>query len=217
MIPEPGDRTVKIPAEWRGGKWQLFGGGELPKLKDGAIVDLVFPAIYLAEPEDVERWTEEITLRFLPKGTELFVRITLKNVPPAMLQKTFEKDFQSGVPCRFVLIVLDEDLGITLVPGKKGLLTYCRCLIPALGETAESVNEAYKKIATQFEPTRRSTSGNIFLYAFIEQNGRLVKLDTLRDQLPGRQLELHEKLAKQEALTRKVEGSNHSNLFGSDN
>lgn len=36
MIPDAGDRTVKIPAEWRGGKWQLFGGGEIPKLKEGA-------------------------------------------------------------------------------------------------------------------------------------------------------------------------------------
>ena len=216
MIREPGDRTVKIPAQWRGGKWQLFDGGELPKLKDGAIVDLVFPAIYLSDREDVAKWTAEITVPFLTRGTELFVRVTTRNVPRSLLDKTIEKDFKSGVPCRFVLIVLDEDLGITLVPGKKGLLTNCRCLIPAIGETAESVNEAYKKIATQFEPKRRSTSGNIFLLAFIEEKGRLVKLDTLRDQLPGRTLELNEKLAKQEALTRKVERNGQQDLFGDE-
>ena len=216
MIPEPGDRTVKIPAEWRGGKWQLFGGGELPKLKDGAIVDLVFPAIYLSEPEDIARWTEEITVPFLSRGTELFVRVTLSNVPRAMLDKTVEKNFKSGVPCRFVLIVLEEDLGISLVPGKKGLLTSCRCSIPDISAEAESVNEAYKKIATEFEPKRRSTAGNIFMLAFIEHKGHLVKLDTLRDELPGRTLELSEKLAKQEALTRKSERSGQQDLFGSE-
>ena len=100
MIPDPDDRTVKIPAEWRGGKFQLFGGGELPKFKDNAIVDLVFPTIYLREPEDVAKWTVEITLPFLPKGKELFVRVTLKNVPPAMLQRADEKDYRSGSPCR---------------------------------------------------------------------------------------------------------------------
>ena len=216
MIPEPGDRTVKIPAMWRDGKWQLYGGGEFPKLKEGAIVDLVFPAIYLSDPKDISKWTAETTVLFLPRGKEVFVRVTLANVPPAMLDRTIEKDIKSGVPCRFILIVLEDDLGITLVPGKKGLLTSCRCFIPAISEAAESLNEACKIIATEFEPKRRSTAGNIFMLAFIEHEGVLVKLDTLRDRLPGRTLELGEKLAKQESLMRKGERSGRQDLFGSE-
>ncbi len=33
MIPDPFERTVRIPVQWIDGQWQLIGGGKLPEPK----------------------------------------------------------------------------------------------------------------------------------------------------------------------------------------
>jgi hypothetical protein len=219
MNPDPIERTVKIQAQWSGGKWQLADGGEFPNLKDGAIVDLVLSAHYLADPKDVERWTEEITVHFLPRATELLIHVNAKKVPIALLERTVERRDGTGTPRRYVMVVLEDDLSISLVTGKKGTLNECKCSIPGIEQSAESVNEAYKKIATEFDPSRRSNAGNIFQLAFIERQGHLVKLDDIRHELQGRPLELDEKRAIKQARSRKA-GSTQANdqmeLFGGE-
>jgi hypothetical protein len=211
MTSDQHEHTVKIPAQWRDGKWQLVGGGELPKLHDGAIVDIVFPANYLTDPEDTQRWTSEITVPFLPKSTELLIHVNSEMVPPDLLNKTVER--RDRTRRRFVQVVLQADLSISLVPGKKGTLNDCLCLIPTIEQTAESVSEAYKKIATVFEPARRSNAGNVFRLAFIEQENRLIKLDMIRDEITGRTLKLNELHTEDESLKRKAPAMGQQELF----
>lgn len=183
MIPDPHEQTVRIPAKWSNGQWQLFDGGALPELKDGSIVDLVFPARCLKHLDDIELWTQEVTLPFLPAGTPVYARVNAQKVPPPLLERLAKNVRSNRATTGYVQVTLHKDLTITVVPGKKGKLNDCQCSIPALDETAESLNEAYKKIAITFEPNRRSNSGNIFLLAFIEQDGHLKSLDKLRDEV----------------------------------
>lgn len=213
MNPDLSHRTVKIPAEWRDGRWQVFGGGDLPQFDEGAVIDLVFPAFYLHDRDDIERWTQEQTVPFLPKGTELLLRISPERIPRHLLDQTIEVPDNAGVLRRFVLVVLDEDQGMSLVPGKNGTLLECPCTIPNMRESAISVNEAYKKIAATFEPDRHSNQGNIFLLAYVERDGRLVKLDTLRDELPERARERAVRQARQEAFARMSEATGQMHLF----
>ncbi len=127
--------------------------------------------------------TREITVPFLPTGTELFSRVNPEKVPSEMLGQTVEKATPQKPRGRFVRLVIESDLWINYVPGKKGSLNDCRCTIPSIKDEAQSINEAYKKIAMAFEPSRRSNSGKVFSLVFIERNHRLVKLMTLRDEL----------------------------------
>lgn len=183
MIPDSSERTVKIPVQWIDGQWQLVGGGKLPELVCNACADLVMPAIFLADEDQRARWSEEITVPFLQKGTELFARVSLNKVPVNLQDKTESKPYVSGVPSRFVKIVLDADLSLSLTLGKKGRLSECNCTIPALSAKAGSVNEAYKKIVTVFEPGRRSNAGNAFSLVWLEQDNRFVRLNNIREQI----------------------------------
>ncbi len=181
MTPDSTERTVKIPVQWIDGQWQLVGGGKLPKLVSNACADLVMPAIFLADEDQRARWSEEITVPFLQKGTELFARVSLDNVPDFLRSKLEKMPHGFGRSAGYVKIVLDGDLSLAVTLGKKGKLSDCNCKIPALNDTAKSVNEAYKKIVTVFEPKRRSTAGNVFSLVWLERDGRIISLDDIRE------------------------------------
>ncbi len=182
MIPDSSERTVKIPVQWIDGQWQLVGGGRLPELVANACADLVMPAIFLADEDQRARWLEEVTVPFLQKGTDLFARVSLNNVPETLMTKLETMPHGFGRSAGYVKIVLDGDLSLAVTLGKKGKLSDCNCIIPALNDTAKSVNEAYKKIVTVFEPKRRSTAGNVFSLVWLERDGRIVSLDDIREQ-----------------------------------
>jgi hypothetical protein len=183
MVPGSNEPTVRIPVQWIDGRWQLVGGGTLPLLTANVTADLVISSSCLADEEERARWMAETTIQLLAKGTELFARVNPENVPQSQRQR-LEKMTQ---PCprasAYVKIVLDGNLSLTVTPGKKGALLDCNCQIPALDAKANSVNEAYKKIVTVFEPNRRSNSGNVFLLVFVKQNDALMSLDILREQM----------------------------------
>ena len=182
MTPSSSERTVKIPVQWIDGQWQLVGGGKLPALVSNACADLVIPAISLADDYQRARWSEEITFPMLGKGTELFVRVKLDNVPESMRNKLEKMPHEFRRSGGYVKIVLDGDLYLAATLGKKAKLRDCKCNIPALNDTAKSMNEAYKKIVTVFEPNRRSNAGNVFSLAWLEQDGRFIMLDDVREQ-----------------------------------
>lgn len=182
MIPEPSERTVRIPVQWIDGHWQLMGGGKLPALTPNACAHLMLPSIFLANDEQRQRWVQEGDVDFLQAGTELFARVNLNNVPMDLRGKAEEKEHNTGVPSLFVKIVLQKDASLALTLGKRGRLVGGECMIPSLKDQAQSINEAYTKIIRVFEPNRRSDSGNVFSVVFIELGQRLVKLGTLREE-----------------------------------
>ena len=175
--------NIRIAVLWRNGKWQQLDGDELPKLREGTSADLVMPTHALTDDSEIKYWTQKSMEPFLAKSTTLFVRVNRKNVPPHLEAKTCEKNHQTIADSRFVGIKLDDDLNIILRPGKKGKLIDCPVSIKVIGQSASSINEAYRIIATKFEPERRSNSGNIFRLVFVEQKRGLVMLDRLREEL----------------------------------
>lgn len=176
------EKTMKIPVTWRDGHWKLFGGGERPPIENGTTAELSFSASQLSELKDRQWWTSEMKVPFLPAKTEIFVRVNQDNVPGELIGKIVKPHRAAYRTC-YVKTVLNNDLQLIVTPGKKGKLSECECLIPATEETAKSVNEAYKKIATRFEPKRRSNTGNIFLLAHVDQGSRFLNLDELRGEL----------------------------------
>ncbi len=182
MIPDPFERTVRIPVQWIDGQWQLIGGGKLPELKQNVCAELFMPAMYLANDEERARWTAGETVLFLEEGTELFAQVNRTRVPPNYSKFALEKNYKMGHPSAFVQFILLSDVSLSLTPGKKAGLTSGKCRIPSLGTEVDSINEALTRISQAFEPDRKSFGGNVFLKVFVERKSRMVSLDDLRDQ-----------------------------------
>lgn len=182
MIPDPFERTVRIPVQWIDGQWQLIGGEKLPELKLNVCAELFMPAMYLANDEERARWTVGETVLFLEEGTDLFAQVNRNRVPAVYSKFALEKNYKMGHPSAFVQFILLSDVSLSLIPGKKAGLTNGKCRIPSLGIEVDSINEALTRISQSFEPDRKSFGGNVFLKVFVEQKSRMVSLDDLRDQ-----------------------------------
>jgi len=79
MIPDPDryKKTLRIPVRLRDGHFQLFHGGALPKIKVGAIADLVIESHYFEDPADVARMEVHKTIPILPQGSLLMARLSV--------------------------------------------------------------------------------------------------------------------------------------------
>lgn len=182
MIPDPFERTVRIPVQWIDGQWQLIGGGKMPELKPNVCADLFMPAMYLANDEERARWTAGETVVFLEKGTELFAQVNRNRVPGTLRNLALEKHYKMGHPSAFVPFQLLTDVSLCLTPGKKGGLIGGKCKISSLDLEVDSVNEALTRVSQAFEPDRKSFGGSVFLKVFVERDSKMIPLDDLRNQ-----------------------------------
>lgn len=182
MIPDPLERTVRIPVQWIDGQWQLIGGGKMPELKPNICADLFMPAMYLANDEERARWTAGETVLFLKNGTDLFAQVNRNRVPGTLTDYALEKDHKMGHPSVFVQFQLLTDVSIYLTPGKKGGLVGGKCMISSLKLEVDSVNEALTRVSQAFEQDRKSFGGSVFLKVFVERDSKMIPLDDLRHQ-----------------------------------
>lgn len=185
MIPDPLKRMVHLPVKLVEGGWKLIDGKPLPEIKNGTVGDLVIPSYSVCDDGIRQFWLAEKTVVLCKRDAQLWVRVSLKQVPKDLLPLCVEKKYPVGYPCRFVLIRLTQDLMLILKPDRKAALNDCQCSIPALKADAGSINEAYTKISTAFEPGRRSHTGNVFDCVYFEGKQGLRSLDDLRAGLGG--------------------------------
>jgi hypothetical protein len=66
MIPEPSQKTVKIPAKVVGGRLQFLYGGPMPPLVDGTVLDIVVSQYSLRDPTWVKILQHECPFRAKP-------------------------------------------------------------------------------------------------------------------------------------------------------
>ncbi len=182
MIPDPFERTVRIPVQWIDGQWQLIGGGKLPEMNPNVCAELFMLAVALANDDERDRWTSGETVPFIQAGTVLFGQVNRNRVPANLRVHALEKNYKMGHPSAFVQFSLLSDVSLSLTPGKKAGLTGGKCRIPSLGIEVDSINEALTRISQSFEPDRKSFGGNVFLKVFVERHSRMVSLDDLREQ-----------------------------------
>lgn len=170
MIPDPYKKTLRLPVRLNDGRFELFHGGVLPKIKVGAIADLVIESHYFENPADVSSLEIHKTVTVQEKGAVLMARISsdycesirglirdLKVAPPL------------GFPVAFVPIQLTESLDLTLVFGKPAHLNDCPCSLPTMDNLlARSVNHAFTLASRHYETRRRSNGGNVFLNVYFD-------------------------------------------------
>lgn len=186
-MPDPMARNVSIPVKAVGGVLLTFEGQPLPALGE-CIGDLVVPAFAIKDEQVLEQLTKETLRQLFDKGATLMCRVGARHIPDQMLERCKIAPVPDSVlPAPFVEIVLDEPLMLRYRATKKALLERSRCHVPALQNmSAESLNEAYRRISEVFEPSRRSAGGNVFLnvYFFAEDLKAWRPLDELRGGLP---------------------------------
>lgn len=182
MISDANERTVRLPVQWIDGQWQLIGGGKLPQLSPNACAEIALPAMYLVDDQQRQLWTKEMRVELLPVGATLFAQLDINKVPFPDREKGAAKRHDTGTASLFFEITLLEELSLSMSLGKKGTLVGGKCDIPSLGVQADSINEAYSKLVRAFNPSRKSFSGNVFTKVFVESDGRMLKLDILRER-----------------------------------
>jgi hypothetical protein len=170
MIPDPYKKTLRIPVRLKDGHFQLFHGGPLPKIKVGAIADLVIESHYFENPADVDRMEVHKTVTFGKKGDILMARLSTDYCESTQgLTEDIKIDPQLGYPVAFVPIQLKETLELTLVFGKSAHLNDCPCILPSINNLdARSINHAFTLASRHYETRRRSNGGNVFLSVYFE-------------------------------------------------
>jgi hypothetical protein len=180
MIPDPYERTIRLPVKLDGTTWKLIDGRPLPAIEKESIGEIVLPAYALVEEEARNEWMSERTVIFLRSGTTLWAKIKPDNVPEKLKSAVRRCISASTGLVHGVAFILVDDLQLTLRAGKKSQLVDCECEIPSLNRTATSINEAYTLISAAYEPNRRSHAGNVFQQVFFGDVGKLRPLNEKR-------------------------------------
>lgn len=165
FIPDPFERTVRVPVKFIQGAPQPFYGGPWPKIEEGTIGDLIVPAWAFEKPQDAVLLSAPLTAPILPRGDELLVGLS----PSAHTHEVLRPGPQLRILPNFsgfAKVRLDGELRLTLRGTKKASLEPCRCWIPALKSVVGSLNEAYTRLSLYYEPHRRSHTGNAFRHFF---------------------------------------------------
>ncbi|KAA0895465.1 hypothetical protein [Oryzomonas rubra] len=181
IIPDQFARSVRLQVKIVNGQVMQADGQPLPKMKNESRGELVLYSVFSLEDEkDRVFHTTEHVAPFLNTGNLLWARVNNDPIEKELEKFRIGRRTAKGESHQFVQFALETELFLILRPGKNAVLTGCNCSIPALGDNAASVNEAYTKISTVFEPKRRSHTGNVFQCVYIEQNDMLIPLETMR-------------------------------------
>lgn len=177
------DKSVRIPIRINQGQLDFIGDGSLLMLKDGTVGELVVPASAVRDENLLASLNREESVLFLSATTQLLFNINLNEVPET-LRKFVKHPRIHPLPGGYVEGILQADLYLQIRGTKNPTLKGCRCFIPALEETARSVNHAYSLISMAFEPHRMSHTANVFKKVLYEdeKSGLWQKLDILREQ-----------------------------------
>ena len=176
-------KTIRVPVKVVGGRLTYFYGGDLPKLKEGIVGDLVIPAFGVEAKEVRQKLLAVRNVPLLPASTVLLVRISDQSIPKILKSHICREmlDGAKDTPC--VDIVLQEPLAMLWRGSKPGSLRPASCEIPALRRLqAGSVNQAYRFVSEAFEPHRRSHSGNVFQEVFVQRGHAWHPLNELRSR-----------------------------------
>lgn len=173
--------SIRLAVRIRDGQVVLADGTPIPALHKDALAELIVDAFSLANDEDRRRLTREAAHEILPRGTLLWARVKLDEIPSALRVFRESKKALNHSAHDFVQFVAEEPIRLIASEGNLPVLAECKCRIPALPHVGcSSVNEAYTRISEQFEPSRRSHTGNVFACVFVEDAGLLRPLSKLR-------------------------------------
>jgi hypothetical protein len=187
MIPDPYRKTLRVPVRFKNGQWELFHGGNLPRIKEGTVADLVIEAHSFEDTREARLLEVDETVTILGKGATLMARISLDYCDHVSgLIELLKVEPPLALRASFLEIQLKDDLTMNLTLGKQARLNDCPCLLPTLQIEARSLNHAYTLGSRHYETRRRSNGGSVFLCVYFEDNGVWRPLASLRTEYEAR-------------------------------
>jgi hypothetical protein len=170
-LTDPTQRVV-IPVTLRGGQIVPFYGGEMPKLREGAVMDLITEEAAFLDPSELERFNKEDFPEILPKGNEMYAVIAHRHQPFHQVAEKISAFPSPGGDTVLIPFKLAEPLHLHLRGTRKAELTLCLCDLGIEGEEfPRSVNQAYSRLSEIYEPWRRSHTGNVFMKVYFRVPG----------------------------------------------
>jgi hypothetical protein len=176
------NRRTQIPIRIeKDGNIRFLYGGNLPELRPGTIGDLIVSRESVIDDEFLVYLERDEIKEIYPQCLPLMAQINPKNLQildlfkqPSSTPLVHVLETGSQSKSHSVAIELEQPLCLRLHGTKKAELQDCRCKIPALpdlGRDIVSINQAYTIISENFEPNRRSHSGNVFEKVFFKETG----------------------------------------------
>jgi hypothetical protein len=186
MFVDKEAKTVKIPVRMVNGQVKYFYGGNLPKVEDGVIGELILPEYSILDDSFVSVSNCEQKIEVLPSGISIMVAVNMR-VPTKKKNCLENIRTQPLTTDTFVRVELKDPLHLLLRGTKKSKLMGARCSIPCLETDAGSLNNAYTIISEEFEPERISHTGNVFNKCYYEGNSDIwFPLEALREAEEGK-------------------------------
>jgi len=213
FIPDPLQKTTKIPVRIVNGKIEFFYGGDLPALRDGTVGDLVIPLYALLSPSALDLMSQELDVEILSEPAVVWFAVKPSNGEDA--KKYTEKlDVPGMGDYRFVRFTLRRQLFLHLQGTKIAKLLDCECDNEPLDIHAKSLNHAYRLASRRLELQRRAHGGNVFLRAFYRDVKTYHTLGELRDAYEAR-LEQHLIFVTKLSNTPKLSTPEHAKVIAS--
>jgi len=185
FFDESGIKTIRLPVIVINGDIKYYYGGDLPKLEEGVIGDLIIPSKGVTNEELHLKLHSEETIQILQKDHKLLVLVRLDDIPETEVvpRQIITNDIYLPINYNFVEVILLEPLKLLLRATKKASLKETKCLIPVMDQEVQSLNTAYTKISEKYEPKRRSHTGNVFEKCLYYSNStkKWETLDRLRN------------------------------------
>jgi hypothetical protein len=97
MMPDPMNRTVKIPIKIVNGYPCLLPTSRLLELKDGTIGDLIVPESVFVDSKVAEAYNQESKKPFFPEGTQLLAQVNSEHVPQHLWDHLVKGSLGAGV------------------------------------------------------------------------------------------------------------------------
>ncbi len=163
--------TVRIPVRIRDGIVTFFYPGPMPKMREGAVGELVVDRVLILDERELQRLEYEEDRELLPAFTALRVAVVPRQeIVGALPRDRSAEAMNNSYATHFVEIELLEPLVLRLRGTKPGVLRPANCRVLALHQETPTLNQAYSLVARHFEPWRRSTTGNVFKKVYYRTN-----------------------------------------------
>lgn len=183
MYPDEQEKKVRIPIRIVNGQVKYFYGGNLPRIRTGAIGELILSENSIEDESFIKVSQQQHSVELLPSGTTIMVAVSSQHIP-SNLKKAIERiNLIIDPACDFVGVNLVEPLQLLFRGSKKATLLDNKCFISSLKIEASSLNYAYTIISQRFEPHRRSHTGNVFKKCYYESKGKWFQLDRRRNTI----------------------------------
>lgn len=184
MINDSLEKTVHIPVRIINGEIRYLYGGDLPPINNGAEGKLIVREYDVDDKNFISISQFEDKIEILPENTVLMFAVNPSNVPEDKIQNLNSIRTIDIKSYLYVEAKLSHPLVLQIRGSKMSNLLKVSCIIPSLNNmVASSINNAYTIISQEYEPKRKSHTGNVFDKCYyVDNDNKWHPLEDLRSR-----------------------------------